>query len=111
MTLSSIQIHGAKNTRRSFLDPLLQPLVGDSRNVGYTLADLLNEVGASILKLQKFGMIKMAAPLTKDMLANSHLKTYSIQTSLYIFLSLPISTPLPPQPILTSPFEYERDLG
>ncbi|KAI0872414.1 outer membrane protein, OMP85 family [Hypoxylon argillaceum] len=54
VTLSSIQIHGAKNTRRSFLDPLLQPLVGDSRNVGYTLADLLNEVGASILKLQKF---------------------------------------------------------
>ncbi|KAJ8110186.1 hypothetical protein ONZ43_g5940 [Nemania bipapillata] len=59
VTLSSINIHGAKNTRRSFLDPLLQPLVEDSRNVNYTLGDLLNEVGGSIAKLQKFGIAKM----------------------------------------------------
>ncbi|KAI1125449.1 outer membrane protein, OMP85 family [Nemania abortiva] len=54
VTLSSIQIHGAKNTRRSFLDPLFQPLVQDSRNVSYTLANLLGEVGSAVAKLQKF---------------------------------------------------------
>ncbi|GAP91430.2 putative sorting assembly machinery 50 kda subunit [Rosellinia necatrix] len=54
VTLSSIQIHGAKNTRKSFLDPLFQPLVEDSRNVNYTLADLLKEVGGAVTKLQKF---------------------------------------------------------
>ncbi|KAI0503135.1 outer membrane protein, OMP85 family [Xylaria bambusicola] len=54
VTLSSIQIHGAKNTRKSFLNPLFQPLVEDSRNVNYTLSDLLNEVGGAVSKLQKF---------------------------------------------------------
>ncbi|KAI1421149.1 outer membrane protein, OMP85 family [Xylaria sp. FL1777] len=54
VTLSSIQIHGAKNTRKSFLNPLFRPLVEDSRNVNYTLSDLLNEVGGAISKLQKF---------------------------------------------------------
>ncbi|KAI0408521.1 outer membrane protein, OMP85 family [Xylaria palmicola] len=57
VTLSSIQIHGAKNTRRSFLDPLFQPLVEDSRNANYTLGDLLNEVGGAVAKLQKFDIV------------------------------------------------------
>ncbi|KAI0430551.1 outer membrane protein, OMP85 family [Xylaria sp. FL1042] len=54
VTLSSIHIHGAKNTRRSFLDPLFQPLVEDNRNANYTLSDLLNEIGGAVSKLQKF---------------------------------------------------------
>ncbi|KAI3321123.1 outer membrane protein, OMP85 family [Xylariaceae sp. AK1471] len=54
VTLSSIQIHGAKNTRKSFLNPLFQPLVEESRNINYTLGDLLNEVGGAVAKLQKF---------------------------------------------------------
>ncbi|KAI1157712.1 outer membrane protein, OMP85 family [Nemania serpens] len=54
VSLSSIHIHGAKNTRRAFLDPLFQPLVEDSRNANYTLADLLNEVGGTVAKMQKF---------------------------------------------------------
>ncbi|KAI0390101.1 outer membrane protein, OMP85 family [Xylariaceae sp. FL0594] len=54
VTLASIKIHGAKNTRKSFLDPLFRPLVEDSRNVTYTLADLLNEVGGTVQKLQGF---------------------------------------------------------
>ncbi|KAH9885336.1 outer membrane protein, OMP85 family [Xylariomycetidae sp. FL2044] len=54
VTLSSIQIHGAKNTRKSFLNPLFQPLVEDSRNANYTLADLLDQVGGAVEKLQKF---------------------------------------------------------
>ncbi|KAI8628378.1 outer membrane protein, OMP85 family [Xylariaceae sp. FL1651] len=54
VTLSSIQIHGAKNTRKSFLNPIFQPLIEESRNVNYTLADLLNEVGGAVAKLQRF---------------------------------------------------------
>ncbi|KAI1497963.1 surface antigen-domain-containing protein [Biscogniauxia marginata] len=54
VTLSSIQLHGATHTRKSFLDPLFQPLVEDSRNVGYTLADMLEHVGSTVEKLQKF---------------------------------------------------------
>ncbi|KAI1291349.1 outer membrane protein, OMP85 family [Xylaria venustula] len=54
VTLSSIQIHGAKNTRKDFLHPLFQPLVEDSRNATYTLSELLNEVGGAVSKLQKF---------------------------------------------------------
>ncbi|KAI1388105.1 outer membrane protein, OMP85 family [Hypoxylon trugodes] len=54
VSLSSLQIHGAKHTRKSFLDPLFQPLVEDSRNVNYTLADMLEQVGGAVEKLQKF---------------------------------------------------------
>ncbi|KAI0601173.1 surface antigen-domain-containing protein [Biscogniauxia sp. FL1348] len=54
VTLSSIQIHGASHTRRSFLDPLFQPLVEDSHNAGYTLADMLEQVGSTVEKLHKF---------------------------------------------------------
>ncbi|OTA96210.1 hypothetical protein M434DRAFT_393065 [Hypoxylon sp. CO27-5] len=54
VTLSSIQIHGAKHTRKSFLDPLFQPLVEDSSNENYTLADMLEQVGGAVEKLQKF---------------------------------------------------------
>ncbi|KAI0469159.1 outer membrane protein [Xylaria cf. heliscus] len=54
VTLSSIQIHGAKNTRKSFLNPLFRPLVEDSRNASYTLADLLKEVGDTVATLEKF---------------------------------------------------------
>lgn len=54
VTLSSIQIYGAKHTRKSFLDPLFQPLVEDSSNENYTLADMLEQVGGAVEKLQKF---------------------------------------------------------
>lgn len=55
VTLSSIQIHGARHTRKSFLDPLFQPLIEDSRNVNYTLAEMLEQMGGAVEKLQKFG--------------------------------------------------------
>ncbi|KAI0204479.1 outer membrane protein [Astrocystis sublimbata] len=54
VTVSSIQIHGAKNTRKSFLDPLFQPLVENSQDAHYTLADLLKEVGSTVTTLDKF---------------------------------------------------------
>ncbi|KAI6082728.1 outer membrane protein, OMP85 family [Hypoxylon rubiginosum] len=58
VTLSSIQIHGARHTRKSFLDPLFQPLVEDSRNADFTLADLLEQVGGAVEKLQRFDIFQ-----------------------------------------------------
>ncbi|KAI0173078.1 outer membrane protein, OMP85 family [Hypoxylon sp. FL1284] len=58
VTLSSIQIHGARHTRKSFLDPLFQPLVEDSRNVGYTLGDMLEQVGGVVEKLQRLDIFQ-----------------------------------------------------
>ncbi|KAI0129819.1 outer membrane protein, OMP85 family [Xylariales sp. AK1849] len=54
VSLSSIQIHGAKNTRKSFLNPLFQPLVEGSKSGRYTLAELLEQISQSVSKLQKF---------------------------------------------------------
>ncbi|KAI5856136.1 outer membrane protein, OMP85 family [Durotheca rogersii] len=58
VTLSSIYIHGAKHTRKSFLDPLFEPLVQDSRNADYTLADMLEQVGSAVERLHKFDIFQ-----------------------------------------------------
>ncbi|KAI1097391.1 outer membrane protein, OMP85 family [Jackrogersella minutella] len=58
VTISSIQIHGAKHTRKSFLDPIFQPLVQDGRNVNYTLGDMLEQVGVAVGKLQNFDIFQ-----------------------------------------------------
>ncbi|ORY63846.1 surface antigen-domain-containing protein [Pseudomassariella vexata] len=59
VTLSSIQIHGAKYTRRSFLNPLLEPILQSSaQNANYTLSDMLQEVTEVVSKLQKFDIFK-----------------------------------------------------
>lgn len=54
-TINSIEIHGAKNTRKNFLDPLFQPLVQDSRNAGTTLGDVLAGLQEATTKLERFG--------------------------------------------------------
>lgn len=56
-TINSIEIHGAKNTRKNFLDPIFQPLVHDSRNVGTTLGDVLAGLQEATTKLERFGML------------------------------------------------------
>ncbi|KAI0477160.1 outer membrane protein, OMP85 family [Xylariaceae sp. FL0804] len=72
VTLSSIQIHGAKNTRKSFLDPLFQPLVEESQKTDYTLAALLDQVGVAVQKMQKFDifhpqiLFNLSRPLQVD---------------------------------------------
>ncbi|KAL1890950.1 hypothetical protein Sste5346_007947 [Sporothrix stenoceras] len=57
-TLHTFEIHGARNTRRSFLDPIFQPLVDDSRNVGTTLGDVFADVQEAVGKLERFGIFK-----------------------------------------------------
>ncbi|OTA99760.1 hypothetical protein M426DRAFT_324886 [Hypoxylon sp. CI-4A] len=54
VTLSSLQIHGAKHTRKYFLDPLFLPILEGSRDESFTLADMLEQVGGAVEKLQKF---------------------------------------------------------
>jgi hypothetical protein len=54
-TVSSIEIHGATNTRKSFLDPLLKPVVDAPRNAGTTLGDVLQNLQEVTSKLQRFG--------------------------------------------------------
>lgn len=66
MTLSSIEIHGAKHTRQSFLDPLFEPLIKNSYNAGYTLADMLEQVGGAVEKLQRFGKGKKETTISRS---------------------------------------------
>ena len=54
-TINSIEIHGAKNTRKSFFNPLLEPLVDPGRNVGTTLGDVLEGIKELNAKLARFG--------------------------------------------------------
>ncbi|RKF79790.1 SAM50-like protein SPAC17C9.06 [Golovinomyces cichoracearum] len=54
--ISSVQVIGAKNTRRSFLEKLLNPLTSDKTNKYLTLSEALHEVRAVVDKLSRFGI-------------------------------------------------------
>jgi len=62
-TINSIEIHGAKNTRKSFFDPLLTPLVDERRNVNTTLGDVLEGIKGLNAKLERFGSYHLRTPL------------------------------------------------
>ncbi|KAH8899835.1 hypothetical protein GQ53DRAFT_740860 [Thozetella sp. PMI_491] len=57
-TINSIEVHGAKNTRHGFLDPVFQPLVDDSKNADTTLGDVLLRLQEVTGKLDRFGIFK-----------------------------------------------------
>jgi hypothetical protein len=57
VTISSIRLIGAKNTRRHFLDRLFDPLISTNKDRPYTLVEALNEVGSVADKLRKFGLL------------------------------------------------------
>jgi outer membrane protein insertion porin family len=77
-TVSSIEIHGAKNTRRSFLDPLLKPVVDNSLNAGSTLGDVLASLQEVTDKLQRFGTLAIAGSnaFVRDSMADHELRRY-----------------------------------
>ncbi len=54
-TINSIEVHGANNTRKGFLDPVFEPLVRDSQNVDTTLGDVLLRLQEATGKLERFG--------------------------------------------------------
>lgn len=55
VTISSITILNARNTRRSFLDRIFNPLLSVNENSFYTFAEALNAVSANAAKLERLG--------------------------------------------------------
>ncbi|KAF3761624.1 hypothetical protein M406DRAFT_353191 [Cryphonectria parasitica EP155] len=53
-TIHSIEVHGAKNTRKGFLDPLFVPLVDSQRNAATTLGEVLAGIQEVTDKLGRF---------------------------------------------------------
>ncbi|PSR84083.1 sorting assembly machinery 50 kDa subunit [Coniella lustricola] len=53
-TIHSIEVHGAKNTRKGFLDPLFAPLVDPARNADTTLGEVLAGIQEVTDKLARF---------------------------------------------------------
>lgn len=54
-TVNAINIHGANNLRRGFLDPIVKPLVDDENNAATTLGDVLGRLETVTTKLARFG--------------------------------------------------------
>ncbi|KAK3942614.1 surface antigen-domain-containing protein [Diplogelasinospora grovesii] len=57
-TINSIEVHGAKNTRRSLLDHVFKPVVEESANAGTTLGDVLERLQKATSKLERFDIFK-----------------------------------------------------
>ncbi|KAH7157395.1 surface antigen-domain-containing protein [Dactylonectria estremocensis] len=51
MTIHEIRVHGATNTRNSFLEPIFHPLVGDSQNSGSTIGDVIGKLRVASARL------------------------------------------------------------
>lgn len=54
-TINSIEVHGAKSTRKGFLDPLFAPLVNHKKNAGTSLGEVLAGIQEVTDKLERFG--------------------------------------------------------
>ena len=54
-TISSIQILGAKGTRRGFLERIFNPLLAVNNDRPFTLSEALSEVSIRANQLSKFG--------------------------------------------------------
>ncbi|KAH9427402.1 hypothetical protein MCOR02_012306 [Pyricularia oryzae] len=57
-TVNAINIHGANNLRRGFLDPIVKPLVDDENNAATTLGDVLGRLETVTTKLARFDLFK-----------------------------------------------------
>lgn len=51
MTINEIKVHGATNTRTTFLEPIFRPLVGDAQNSGSTIGDVIGKLRVASAKL------------------------------------------------------------
>src|SRR4051812_10770244 len=54
-TVSSVTVLGASNTRRAFLNRLINPLLSANRDRPYTQSELIHEISRTANKLRKFG--------------------------------------------------------
>src|SRR2546421_8951093 len=55
-TISSITMLGARNTRRSFLERIFNPLLSVNRDRPYTQLEALREISIQAQKLCRFGL-------------------------------------------------------
>lgn len=51
MTVNEVTVTGAKNIRRGFLDPILNPLLSDSNDPPYTVGDVMSRLQVATGKL------------------------------------------------------------
>lgn len=51
MTVNEVSVTGAKNIRRGFLDPILNPLLSDSQDPPYTVGEVLSRLQVATGKL------------------------------------------------------------
>ncbi|KDN63212.1 putative surface antigen [Colletotrichum sublineola] len=56
MTINRLQVHGATNTRRGFLDPIFQPLLAEDVNSNSTLGQVAARLGDARGKLERLGI-------------------------------------------------------
>ncbi|PYH28496.1 Yip1-domain-containing protein [Aspergillus neoniger CBS 115656] len=57
-TISSVEVHGARNTRRGFLERIFDPLLSSNQDRPYTLSEALREVSARADKLNRFDIFQ-----------------------------------------------------
>ncbi|EGY18576.1 mitochondrial outer membrane beta-barrel protein Tob55 [Verticillium dahliae VdLs.17] len=60
MTVHNLTVHGAPNTRRAFLDPILSPIVAPSANAATTLGDISYRLQTASSKLDRLGIFQPA---------------------------------------------------
>jgi len=60
MSVSVVNVTGAKNIRRGFLDPIFSPLLADSLNSPKTVGDVLSKLQVASAKLSA---LRMSRPL------------------------------------------------
>ncbi|KAF6803702.1 surface antigen [Colletotrichum sojae] len=56
MTINRLQVHGASNTRRGFLDPIFAPLLTEEANTSSTLGEVAARLGDVRGKLERLGI-------------------------------------------------------
>ncbi|TEA17013.1 SAM50-like protein [Colletotrichum sidae] len=56
MTINRLQVHGATNTRRGFLDPIFKPLLTADINSSSTLGEVAARLGDARGKLERLGI-------------------------------------------------------
>lgn len=66
MTIHEIRLHGATNTRRAFLDPLLQPLVADGDGAPATIGEVMGRLQLLSAKLSGLRMDPSERPQEDD---------------------------------------------
>ncbi|KAI9775173.1 MAG: hypothetical protein M1835_005916 [Candelina submexicana] len=86
VTISSITVLNANNTRKGFLDRIFKPLLSVNHDRPYTLEEALKEVSISADKLHRFGIFQVPISLFIDRPSSNDPST--IPTDIGIYLSV-----------------------